>query len=661
MKKPKLLLLGCTLAFAASSQINQINIVNFSVRNTLPANIDSWLSTPGALMLTAQKVPTPGRIVEPRLVLQIRGGGIACGNNPATARQIDPFDVRTFNTADLTGLLNNCRELKEGSYTICAQFFNVDKVAISREVCREFRVEGVRSAEFAPPVLITPENGKTFTISHLQGPVLLRWTTVVPRPSVPVIYRVRIWQLMQGQNATQAMRANTPVFTKDVDNMTQATVNALLAGPCQPPYLCEFAWNVQAVSRDGKPIGSNNGTSDLWSFRAEARPPAVQETQPPRNLVPENNREFSIEELRKDVRFEWLPVSPKPAEPVRYKLRIWQLREGQTGISAMKNNRPVVEKTVTDVTQTTVSNLASQPCKRPYLCDFVWNVQALNREGKAIGGNNGTSEPTMFSATQYVIQLDSIKVVCTNTPGVYTFSFTLTNVNAGTANLTNLAITSSIPAGAVFGPYAPPLGTGIPSGNQLTITGTLNGAPNLSNICIGAEITDAGNNFWKASKDTCIKVEACRCEACDEKNFMLGLPKPASISWNNNQLSYNQSISVSTTPPKGIKSIEAELVYFEMIPQLADCLPCDKDPRLYGHFTNGTNNQQWTGPQSGLTINITTPNVPCCSTLFRWCIRYKIEFSDCTVCSKVVCYEKKKDGCTTGGSGPANTELNNPK
>src|SRR5258706_8760742 len=117
----------------AGAQINQVNIVNFSVRNTLPGNIDSWLSTPGALLLTAQKVQS-ARINEPKLVIQIKSNGaLICGNTPATANPIDPFDVRTFNTADLTAPLHNCKELKEGNYTICAQFFNVDRKAISQE------------------------------------------------------------------------------------------------------------------------------------------------------------------------------------------------------------------------------------------------------------------------------------------------------------------------------------------------------------------------------------------------------------------------------------------------------------------------------------------------------------------------------------------------
>ena len=177
MKKLKLLLLVLGVSLVASSQIN---IVSFTVKNTLPANIDSWLSTPGALILVAQKAPGQ-RIVEPRLVVQIRNGSaVICGNNPATARPVDPFDVRTFSTADLTGLLSNCHELKEGNYTICAQFFNADRAPISKEMCKDFKVEATNT-EYAPPTLITPDNGKKFTPQELQGVVMFRWTPLVPK------------------------------------------------------------------------------------------------------------------------------------------------------------------------------------------------------------------------------------------------------------------------------------------------------------------------------------------------------------------------------------------------------------------------------------------------------------------------------------------------
>jgi hypothetical protein len=106
-----------------------------------------------------------------------------------------------------------------------------------------------------------PDANLMVSEEELAKPATFRWTPVVPRPNEPVTYRLRVWQLMQGQSGAQAMKANQPIFTKDVDNLTQLTVAKLITGPSKAPYLSEFVWNVQALNRAGKPIGANNGTS----------------------------------------------------------------------------------------------------------------------------------------------------------------------------------------------------------------------------------------------------------------------------------------------------------------------------------------------------------------------------------------------------------------
>lgn len=113
--------------------------------------------------------------------------------------------------------------------------------------------------------LISPANGKLFNNSEGSKPVLFRWSAIMPKPKEPVTYRLRVWQLMQGQNATEAMRSNQPVVSKDVANITQAAISNLYTGPCKPPYLCDYIWNVQVKNREG--VGENNVTSEPSSFK----------------------------------------------------------------------------------------------------------------------------------------------------------------------------------------------------------------------------------------------------------------------------------------------------------------------------------------------------------------------------------------------------------
>jgi len=131
----------------------------------------------------------------------------------------------------------------------------------------------------------------------------------------------------------------------------------------------------------------------------------AQTNQSPQNIAPAEGKVFSQIELQKSVGFSWTPVVPKPQEPVTYHLTVWQLRQGQTGEQAMKANQPLFTKDVDNTTQAVINNFVSGPCLPPYLCNFIWDVQALNQAGKPIGENNGTSKPSQFSANSCDVNL----------------------------------------------------------------------------------------------------------------------------------------------------------------------------------------------------------------------------------------------------------------
>ena len=544
LKMALLMMLFSSTVLCQVGQIQQVKIISLNVKNQLPAVIDNWNNTPGALLLVAQ-VPPTSKVESMRLMLHIRSNGaVICGNNSTGGILVDRFNTRSFTTQELTAAFAMCRELKDGTYTLCAQFYNIDHVAISNEMCRDFTVETPRETDYSPPTLITPDNGKNFTEAELQRPVMFRWTPLVPKPKEPVTYRLRVWQLMQGQTAQAAMRSNQPIVTKEVDNLTQTIVTGVITGPCRPPYMCDFIWSVQAVNREGKPMGRNDGTSEPWTF----------------------------------------------------------------GV-----------------------------------------------------------------LTQYIIQLDSLKVKCTDVPGQYSFSYIITNLNNTVAQFQNISIYSSVPPGATLTSYSPTLGTTIPaSGGTLTVTGIINGAPNLSIVCIKTKIQKQGDPGKNAEDYLCDTVKPCRCEACDEKTTNINIVPANNIVVNgNNTITLNQPITITTTPPKLVKNIKAELVYFEFTPESEECLPCNKDSKTYGNFDNGTlaavtgigggtHSLQWNftppknfaGGNTAAIIISLPPTVGCCSASIRWCIRYVVTFADCTVCNKLVCYETKKAGCANGNPNP---------
>jgi hypothetical protein len=116
----------------------------------------------------------------------------------------------------------------------------------------------------------------------------------------------------------------------------------------------------------------------------------------PQNVAPLNGKSFSALEAQRPITFRWTPVVPKPTENVRYRLRVWQLMQGQNGTQAMRNNQPIITKETTN-TATIVYNLYTGPCKPPYLCDFIWSVQVIGPNGSATGTTEITSHPTVFN------------------------------------------------------------------------------------------------------------------------------------------------------------------------------------------------------------------------------------------------------------------------
>ena len=118
-------------------------------------------------------------------------------------------------------------------------------------------------------ILLSPADGKLFSSSDGSKPVVFRWTAIVPKPKEAVTYRLKVWQLMQGQNSTEAMRTNQPIITKEVVNMTQAAISNLYTGPCKPPYLCNFVWAVEVFNSEGLAIGNSHAGTDSYSFKFE--------------------------------------------------------------------------------------------------------------------------------------------------------------------------------------------------------------------------------------------------------------------------------------------------------------------------------------------------------------------------------------------------------
>ena len=368
---------------------------------SLPPNPDASFTKMGTgtlmLSITASAKQVNGRI-DPRLessnilVTIKKGGAKICGlytsSSAPSANFNSPIKVWSGNNA--VSLLGQDCTLAPGDYEFCVQFFGQGPTGLaplSEEKCKAFMIKAHEQQAYQPPQLITPANGKVLKETDLKKPMSFRWISVVPRPQEPVTYRLRIWQLMQGQSSAQAI-IQQPLLVNDVGNITQTTINNIQYAPCKPPYLCDFIWNVQALNRDGKPIGGNNGTSEAFKISVD---PVNYQPSMLKLLMPKNGFILSANENSK---FTWTNFFPGDNDgDGYYKIKIVEIKGDQSPEDALANNKPFFEK------DSLIRPSFEYPTSAPKFESgkkYGWRVQAFRRDEKPIGESNGTSELFSF-------------------------------------------------------------------------------------------------------------------------------------------------------------------------------------------------------------------------------------------------------------------------
>lgn len=391
MKKFLFLAISCCYLMAEGQ--NAINTVTISLPANPPANIADWSTANPPVMIQVGIKPdstrsVPGFVRDAVVLVSIKnGGGKVCGsftsaNAPAAA--INGL-VKLYRGAEVVKLLGQSCTLAPGTYTLCVQFFYNGK-SISEEINRQFIIKGNENEHYSLPQNILPVNEKIITVQEAKIPVNFRWTPVLPRPREDVVYRLKVWQLMQGQSPEQAIRSNQPIVTKDVDNLTQVSIDRFNNEPCMLPYLCSYVWNVEAQSKElvqGKI--KSFGVSEVTAFSVTTGNTNPVKQSQLENQLPINGKVFTKEEVARPLTFSWKALLTESNEKITYQLRLWPQKKGQSTADAVKNNRPVFSKETFALSLTTsVCDTMIKPCECPCAGDpFLWNVTAL-KAGKII-------------------------------------------------------------------------------------------------------------------------------------------------------------------------------------------------------------------------------------------------------------------------------------
>ncbi len=285
--KRSLVVLFVALTLKLSAQTYPITIVNI----TLPTNPDAktalWNGGAGLLSITATGAAMNGRptteVEGSKLLVVIKKNG-AKVYGTFTSATAPSANFNTLNKVwagnTATTYLGQAYTLPAGSYELSVQLFGAKNggiVPLSAEKTKPFTIKA--DVDFQAPVAVLPTHQTLLAQNALSLPLTFKWLPVTPTRPGTTIYRLKVWQLLQGQTASQAMQVNTPLVSKDVNNISQTVVTGMLPAPCTPPYTCSFVWTVQALAQEnGMPVGGNNGTTAPQLFSVENPSPGQPNT-----------------------------------------------------------------------------------------------------------------------------------------------------------------------------------------------------------------------------------------------------------------------------------------------------------------------------------------------------------------------------------------------
>jgi hypothetical protein len=140
--------------------------------------------------------------------------------------------------------------------------------------------------------------------------------------------------------------------------------------------------------------------------------------QLPIAVIPNNEAILDLDKAKTTITFRWTPISPRPAEPVIYKVLVFEILENQTPMQALRSNQPLLAQEVFGTTQyiwqhqlsflpccneTETNNddsLSTELINGINAYGFIWTVQAFDALKRPFSDGNingdGIGEPNAF-------------------------------------------------------------------------------------------------------------------------------------------------------------------------------------------------------------------------------------------------------------------------
>ncbi|MEP7237452.1 MAG: hypothetical protein ABI685_06300 [Ferruginibacter sp.] len=659
MKRILFLLLSLTtLAGYAQYPISSINI-------TMPANpaanTANWYPVMPPVMITAQaqmrQGQVPGDVQESRILVTIKqGGSKKYGSYTADNAPLAGFSsaVKTWSGANAVALLGKDYTLPPGQYELCVQFFNYGQDSsgaggrpLSNEVCKSFTIADAQpDTKPITSIGITMSPTPPANTSNWGGvvpPVMITAQTRLNNGKVPPeVMASRILVIIK-QGGSKKYGIYTPNnapesgFTTAVKTWSGANAVSLLGQDATlPPG--EYELCVQLFTQ---------GAAGMIAISDEkCKPFTIQNSKdekynPPVNVAPVDKKVFTEKEIKEPMTFRWTPILPRPQVAVVYKLKVWQLMQGQNPSQAIQSSQPVIEEEVKDQTQFMYRKGWDGKG------NWVWRVEATDGQGKVLGVSEatgfsaGSTNSVMMAQCNFTPRLDSIYCTgpCGNGKMGYRVRLKLDNTASGStlmnfANTSNYSLHTPIPAYVnvstinnlvqAWNTAPPPYGSPNP---LITATSVSPFYPSTIaagtavlrevDICVPINVTlpirlrvfismMSSNGVPGLCDDDVLinTLPPCPCTYCNDD--MIQLTGQNTITDANNVMTVNNTISI---PGIQVKQFKAELIGISYKPQNNNeqCWVCNKDDNQWGNFVAGT----FTSPYPSM-VNGVFPSLPCC-------------------------------------------------
>lgn len=234
------------LEWAINPQTVQLTVTNLT-SNTERYKIKAQLFKDNELVGETRTEASPLRIIEANSVEVYFAEDVVPEGATKLYGNIDKVVIKTG-------------KIPAGTYRLCTKLVDESgQINLTTDYCQTFFV-----TSYQQPRLILPIDGNSVPYTGAVSSLNFQWSPVLPQPRFPVYYQIRVVPKMEGQTALYAFRYNTPIINETVPGTTNFIwpVNALEIEPDT-----DYVWGVISMDEDEKPIGENEGLSEIWGFR----------------------------------------------------------------------------------------------------------------------------------------------------------------------------------------------------------------------------------------------------------------------------------------------------------------------------------------------------------------------------------------------------------